>query len=503
MKCLIIAAGKGERLATTGYPKPLLPLLGIPLIERVILTAHKLGINDFYVVTGPKGRQIRQYLDSFSKDKKLTITHIINKQTDKENGVSVLRAKDLLSSDNFLLLMSDHIFDSDILEVLLQSERKPNQVFLAVDYKIHDNEMVDLDDVTKVLVEDKEMISNISKELTRYNAFDTGIFICSPILFEALEKSIATGDTTLSGGLKILARKGLLSAINIKDSLWIDVDNELALKKAENYLWQNSRKITDGPVSYYLNRPISILLSKWLVKKRISPNQISFLSFLLSLVSSLFFILGGYYYLLWGGILAQFSSILDGCDGEIARITFQESELGGWFDAVLDRYADALLIFGLTYHVLLISWNIHYLWFGFWAIIGTFMNSYTAVKYDSLMKKKLLAGKENRYFRLGRDVRIFIIFWGALMNQALLVLVILALVTNLENIRRIVLCYKKIIIKDHIRKRTTWKNFWNKINYIYLMSYITILSALLNFLLLLNLKFMDFGFSVYGVVQEQ
>jgi len=70
------------------------------------------------------------------------------------------------------------------------------------------------------------------------------------------------------------------------------------------------------------------------------------------------------------------------------------------------------------------------------AIIGSFVNSYTADKYDLFMKNTL--GGEKQSFRIGRDVRIFIIFLGALMNQPLLTLLILALVTNAENVRRIV-----------------------------------------------------------------
>ena len=46
------------------------------------------------------------------------------------------------------------------------------------------------------------------------------------------------------------------------------------------------------------------------------------------------------------------------------------------------------------------------------------------------------------YFRIGRDVRIFIIFLGALMNQPLLTLLLIALLMNIENIRRVVVLYK-------------------------------------------------------------
>jgi len=150
--------------------------------------------------------------------------------------------------------------------------------------------------------------------------------------------------------------------------------------------------------------------------------------------------LGGYINLAIGAILAQVSSVIDGCDGEIARLKFQITEFGGWFDAVLDRYADAFLLFGLTYYVYFANRNSLALFIGFLAIVGAFMNSYTADKYDGLMKRKLEPGKY--YFRMGRDVRMFIIFLGALINQPLLTLVLIALLMNAENIRRVMVLYK-------------------------------------------------------------
>jgi CDP-L-myo-inositol myo-inositolphosphotransferase len=74
---------------------------------------------------------------------------------------------------------------------------------------------------------------------------------------------------------------------------------------------------------------------------------------------------------------------------------------------------------------------------GFAAILGSFMNSYTADKYDGLMARTLRGAS---YFRLGRDVRVFVIFLGALVNQPLLTLMVIALVTNAEVARRIILC---------------------------------------------------------------
>ncbi len=438
MKCLIIAAGEGSRLSHKGDSKPLVPLLELPLIERVILNANRTGISDFFIVTGYNGEKLRKHLNQFSQDKNLKISYFQNNQWKKENGLSVLAAKEKIN-ENFILLMSDHIFDKSILEDLMQEKVVYGEIILAVDYKLK-NKTVDVDDVTKVLVDDKGRIVNIGKNIKKYNAYDTGIFLCSPAIFEALEESSDNGDTSFSAGIKIIAKQRKARVFDIKGKYWIDVDDENAFKKAENILLANLKKVSDGPVSRYLNRPISIRISKYLLKTNITPNQISLFSFIFSIVGALFFFFGGYVNLLIGGILAQMASIIDGCDGEIARLKFQTSEFGGWYDAVLDRYADAFLLFGLTYYVYFLGENLLCLFIGFLAIIGAFMNSYTADKYDGLMKKNLTPGKH--YFRIGRDVRIGIIFIGILINQPSLILFIIAFLMNAENIRRILIFYK-------------------------------------------------------------
>jgi len=438
MKCLIIAAGRGKRISSRSDSKPLIPLLGLSLIERVILTAKNAGLTDFYVVTGYNGDKVRHYLSRFSTRKNIHITHITNNEWEKENGISVLKAKNLLN-ENFILLMTDHIFDESILVNLRHERIADGEVMLTVDYNINKNKLVDGNDSTKVLVEDNRVL-DIGKNNKNYNAYDTGIFLCSPALFSAIEERVQNGDTSLSGGIRVLARKGKAKAFDIKDNYWIDVDDEKTFKRAENRLLATLKKTTDGPISRYLNRPLSTRITRYLLKTDITPNSVSFFSFILAMVGAFFFFLGGYSNLVIGALLAHLASVIDGCDGEIARLKFQVTEFGGWFDAVLDRYADAFLLFGLTYYVHAANRDISALFIGFLAIIGTFMNSYTADKYDGLMKRKLVPGRY--YFRMGRDVRMFIIFLGALLNQPLIVLALIALLMNGENIRRIVALHK-------------------------------------------------------------
>jgi len=435
MKCLILAAGKGSRLKQNGRSKPLIPLLGIPLIERVIRTAIEAGANDFYVVTGYEGERIRTFLDHLSNRLKIGITSIVNSDWEKDNGLSVLKAQEYLS-EPFLMLMADHLFDPSIARRLMEFSLSEDSIALGVDKNIS-HSSVDMEDVTRVMTENGK-IQDINKGLVEFSGFDTGIFLCTPGIFNAIEQSTEkNGDTTLSSAVRVLAASGRAMAVEVNDS-WVDVDDPTAFKRAEHSLLAKFRnKASDGPVSRYLNRPLSIMITRQLVNYQITPNQISIFSFLCSIVAAGLFTLGHYPTLVWGGILAQFASIVDGCDGEVARIKFQKSSYGGWLDAVLDRYADAFLLFGLTWHAYASSPGNLILLTGFLAIIGSFMLSYTADKYDHLMEKRIKALKG---FRLGRDVRVFAIFLGAIFNQVYLTLAVIAFVMNVETIRRMILC---------------------------------------------------------------
>ena len=189
-----------------------------------------------------------------------------------------------------------------------------------------------------------------------------------------------------------------------------------------------------------MNRPISTRLTRLLLRTSVTPNAVSFVSFAVAILGSVFFFQKGYGNLIIGGMLAQLSSVIDGCDGEIARLKHQVTEFGGWFDAVLDRYADAFLLLGLTWHACQPGMSLMVILIGFMAIIGTLLNSYTADKYDGFMKKKL--GSRGHYFRIGRDLRMFVVLLGALLNQPVATLALIALVMNVENVRRVVLLYR-------------------------------------------------------------
>jgi phosphatidylglycerophosphate synthase len=114
------------------------------------------------------------------------------------------------------------------------------------------------------------------------------------------------------------------------------VTDTRSAKVAERRLFRSLRKVQDGWTSRWLNRYISLAISRWLVKTPFSPNQISIGILAIGLFGAYLASRGSYTSLALGAILFQMQSVLDGCDGEISRITYRGSKMGEWFDTVGD-----------------------------------------------------------------------------------------------------------------------------------------------------------------------
>jgi len=213
---VILAAGKGERLTSDeGRPKPLIPLLGLSLLERTILSCRAAGIDEFFVVLGHRGEEIEPYLARWERHYRLSITPVTNPNWEEGNGTSTLACAPYLET-RFLLLMCDHLFDPGAIPHLIAEEKEEEEgaCSLLVDRRL--DRVFDREDATCVRVTEGR-ITAIGKGLSEANGIDTGIFLCRPFLFGALREARAQGDGSLSGGMRILARAGKLRAIDIEE----------------------------------------------------------------------------------------------------------------------------------------------------------------------------------------------------------------------------------------------------------------------------------------------
>jgi len=229
-QCLILAAGNGTRMRplSAGLPKPLVEFRGRPILEHVMLRAQEAGVEEFVIVVGYRGDLIRRRLES-RWNGSATLTFVENGDYHKHNGISALKAKNAIDG-NFLLLMADHLFEPETARRLLRQRLAPREVILAVDPKV--DCIFDIDDATKVL-RARDRIVDIGKEIADYDALDTGMFLCSPALFDDLEAASKDGNCSLSDGMLRLAHEGRLRAMEIGDAQWHDVDTPEALAYAD------------------------------------------------------------------------------------------------------------------------------------------------------------------------------------------------------------------------------------------------------------------------------
>jgi choline kinase len=233
MNCLIIAAGHGSRLRDVSPSKPLTPVAGVPLIEHVVCAAAAGGADAFTVVTGHEAERLEAFLADLAARLGLPIQPVRIADWDRPNGHSVLAGAARIAGD-YLLAMSDHLFDPAIVRLLVDAPAAA--LTLAVDRDLA-NPLLDMDDATKVALGADGAILRIGKTLARFDAIDTGLFRATPALAAAIEAALADGGAgSLSEGVQRLAARGAAMTVEIEGARWLDVDDAVALAKAEGML---------------------------------------------------------------------------------------------------------------------------------------------------------------------------------------------------------------------------------------------------------------------------
>ncbi|MCQ9617291.1 NTP transferase domain-containing protein [Paenalcaligenes niemegkensis] len=435
MQAVILAAGRGTRLQSLGSSKPLVKLLGMSLIERNIRALIQTGVSDIVIVTGHEAASLEKELAALRKQLPSARLQTIHNPdwASTENGQSLIAAAPIVQS-HFILLMADHVYDVALLQGLCAATPPADGAVLAVDKRCSRHD-IDLQDVTKVQV-DERYISQISKSLSHFNAFDTGAFLCTPGMLKTALETAKEGQSSLSHIMRKLIDSQQLTAYDIGDCYWQDVDTPASFTLAEAQLLDSAtRKHADGPVAKHLNRRLSRPISRYFAQYGLSPNLISVIAFCTGILAAWLLSRGGYGSLLIGGVLVQLASVIDGCDGEVARLHLRSSSFGGWFDAILDRYADAAILAGLTWHAMSIHDTGWAFMAGLLAITGSFAASYSAHKAD-------LQSTDSRW-RMGRDTRSALIMLGAISNLVLPVLWVVALLMNLTVVHRILSMRKR------------------------------------------------------------
>jgi CDP-diacylglycerol--glycerol-3-phosphate 3-phosphatidyltransferase len=135
-------------------------------------------------------------------------------------------------------------------------------------------------------------------------------------------------------------------------------------------------------------------------------------------------------HLVWGGILVLLTSAFDMFDGALARATERNSTFGAFFDSTIDRYAEAMIFFGLLIHYQRTPSTHYEVLLLYLAVVGSLMVSYTRARAEAL-------GLECKVGILARPERVILLSLGLIIGWLHVTLAILALFTNITAAQRI------------------------------------------------------------------
>ena len=240
MQAIILAAGMGRRLGeyTKDNTKCMVPVNGMPLIDRVLKQLSELDLNRVVIVVGYEGKKLMDYLGN--EKNRLKIEYVINPVYNKTNNIySLALAKDKLQEDDTLLIESDLIFDDGMFSLLLDNTY-PNLALVAKYESWMDGTMVRIDD-------DNNIVNFVTKAAFRYedsNSYYKTVNIYKfskefsqtkyvPFL-EAYTKAVGNNEY-YENVLRIISflNSHDLKALPITNEKWYEIDDKQDLDIAE------------------------------------------------------------------------------------------------------------------------------------------------------------------------------------------------------------------------------------------------------------------------------
>ena len=287
----------------------------LPLVLRAILSAKSAGTDRIIVVVDPaNSAAIRSTL---AKTRRLpdSVEWI---EAAPESAIAIALRQVAVSAERVVLVMGDRSYHPSLYRMV--SEWKPECGAL---------ELTSADKPIGMTVLFRELAEDIVK-IGASLIHDT----------DDLHAGMLSCQVVGPDGTAVWTK-------TVSDDLWQAVHTEEDRAAAEEKLDRWLVKPTDG-VFARMNRQVSIPISHQLIKFPITPNMVSLFTLGVSFMSGLYFAYGGYWNTVVGAGLSLWASILDGCDGEVARIKLQSTAFGCWLDTACDYLYYLFIFVGMT-----------------------------------------------------------------------------------------------------------------------------------------------------------
>jgi len=171
---------------------------------------------------------------------------------------------------------------------------------------------------------------------------------------------------------------------------------------------------------------------RWLALSKIHPNVLTFLGLVINIWAAWLFSRGSFQ---WAGLVVIGAGLFDMVDGRVARATKQVTLFGGFFDSVVDRYSDLALYMGLLVYYASIN-RFFYIVLTAIVMTGSVMISYTRARAENAIPKCKVGFLE-------RPERVVLIIIGALFGRMAQVLWVLAVLSNLTVVHRMIYTWQE------------------------------------------------------------
>jgi phosphatidylglycerophosphate synthase len=201
--------------------------------------------------------------------------------------------------------------------------------------------------------------------------------------------------------------------------------------EAEKKIDQPSGSYSDSPIiDRYIIRKISGFISRFLSRTPVTPNQVTFISLILGIISGVFFSLGEYTYTITAGLLYFLSTVFDQCDGEVARLNQMETEFGRKLDIIVDAIVNVVIVIGITIAVYVKMGSVLVIIAGVFAMTGITISLLLATYFSHDSKKD--TGAKKMLDKLNnKDFFYIIMLLSVIFNQMIWFLLIMAVGTNI------------------------------------------------------------------------
>lgn len=252
MKAVIIAAGKGKRLMpiTSSRPKPMIPLVGKPLLEHTILGLKAAGITEILLIVGYKKDIIRDYFGNGIDKFQIKIEY---KTQEEYLGTAHAfgYAKDFIKDEPFLMMYGDLLVEPKVYQEIVQkfNENKVEGIILLMEVK-NPEEFGIISLNPNGFVE--KIVEKPTPEMNLGNLANAGVFIFDSKIFQAIEKTDKSirGEYEFTDSMEILIKqfKGKIAGYTIKDYFWSDIGLPWQFLDANSYLLDKIEKKIRGKI---------------------------------------------------------------------------------------------------------------------------------------------------------------------------------------------------------------------------------------------------------------